>query len=104
MKESSLYDITRLRAAYLALKREVPPGVDGETRRHYGETLEARPRLGWTAETWGVPSEAGLSVYISKEGPRQRPLGVPTLKDEIVQLATIEVLNANYETDFLGFS
>ena len=35
-----IYDINRLRAAYLALKREAAPGVDGETWRHYGETLE----------------------------------------------------------------
>ncbi len=35
---------------------------------------------------------------------RQRPLGVPTLEDKIVQRAAVEVLNAIYETDFLGFS
>ena len=35
---------------------------------------------------------------------RKRPLGVPVLEDKIVQRATVEVLNAIYETDFLGFS
>src|SRR3970282_199146 len=35
---------------------------------------------------------------------RQRPLGVPVLEDKIVQRAVVEVLNAIYETDFLGFS
>jgi len=35
---------------------------------------------------------------------RQRPLGVPALEDKIVQRAAVEVLNAIYETDFLGFS
>jgi RNA-directed DNA polymerase len=29
-----------LRTAYLCLKREAAPGVDGETWRHYGEDLE----------------------------------------------------------------
>jgi retron-type reverse transcriptase len=29
---------------------------------------------------------------------------VPTLEDKIVQRATVEVLNAIYEQDFLGFS
>lgn len=36
-----IYDIDRLRTAYLALKREAAPGVDGETWQHYGETVEA---------------------------------------------------------------
>jgi len=43
-------------------------------------------------------------VYIAKTDGRQRPLGVPVLEDKIVQRATVEVLNAIYETDFLGFS
>ena len=35
-----VYDVERLRTAYLALKRDAAAGVDGETWRHYGETLE----------------------------------------------------------------
>ena len=31
-------------------------------------------------------------------------MGVPTLEDKLVQRATVEVLNAVYEQDFLGFS
>ncbi len=34
----------------------------------------------------------------------QFALTVPALEDKIVQRATVEVLNAIYETDFLGFS
>jgi group II intron reverse transcriptase/maturase len=42
--------------------------------------------------------------YIPKSDGRQRPLGIAALEDKIVQRAVVEVLNAIYEEDFLGFS
>jgi hypothetical protein len=38
-----VYEIDRLRAAYLATKRDAAGSIDGETWRHYGENLEACP-------------------------------------------------------------
>jgi group II intron reverse transcriptase/maturase len=43
-------------------------------------------------------------VFIPKADGRLRPLGVAALEDKILQRALVEVLNAIYETDFLGFS
>src|SRR5512132_2986614 len=43
-------------------------------------------------------------VYIAKADGRLRPLGIAALEDKIVQRAVVEVLNAIYEADFLGFS
>src|SRR5262249_19036168 len=43
-------------------------------------------------------------MFIPKADGRQRPLEVTTLEDKLVQRATVEVLNAIYETDFLDFS
>src|SRR5262249_21696112 len=43
-------------------------------------------------------------VFIPKADGRVRPLGVTALEDKVVQRATVEVLNAIYENDFLGFS
>lgn len=39
-----------------------------------------------------------------KADGKQRPLGIAALEDKIVQRATVAVLNAIYEEDFLGFS
>ena len=43
-------------------------------------------------------------TYIPKADGRQRPLAIAALEDKIVQGATVLVLNAIYEGDFLGFS
>jgi retron-type reverse transcriptase len=43
-------------------------------------------------------------TVIPKPDGWQRPLGIASLEDKIVQRAVVEILNAIYETDFLGFS
>ncbi len=100
-----IYDRERLRAAYFSLKREAAAGVDGETWRHYGEQLEDNLRdLAERLKRGAYRAKPVRRVYIPKADGRQRPLGVTTLEDKLVQRATVEVLNAIYETDFLGFS
>ena len=100
-----IYDLTTLRTAYLALKREAAAGVDGETWRHYGEQLEGNLHdLSERLKRGAYRAKPVRRVYIAKTEGQQRPLGVTALEDKIVQRATVEVLNAIYETDFLGFS
>jgi RNA-directed DNA polymerase len=41
---------------------------------------------------------------ISQENGKQRPISIPALEDKIVQKATVEILNAIYEQDFLDCS
>jgi RNA-directed DNA polymerase len=43
-------------------------------------------------------------VWIPKPDGRQRPLGIASLEDKIVQQAVLWVLQSIYEQDFLGFS
>jgi RNA-directed DNA polymerase len=100
-----IYDLDMLRAAYLGLKREAAPGVDGETWRHYGEALEENLQdLADRLKRGAYRAKPVRRVYIPKADGRQRPLGVTALEDKLVQRATVEVLNAIYETDFVGFS
>ena len=100
-----IYDVERLRTAYLALKRDAAPGIDGETWRHYGEGLEGHLQdLSARLKRGAYRAKPVRRVYIAKADGRPRPLGVPVLEDKLVQRATVAVLNTIYETDFLGFS
>src|SRR6184192_1560209 len=100
-----IYNLETLRMAYFSLKKEAAPGVDGETWRHYGEELERNLQdLSERLKRGAYRAKPVRRVYIPKADGRQRPLGVTALEDKIVQRAAVEVLNAIYETDFLGFS
>jgi RNA-directed DNA polymerase len=100
-----IYHPETLRTAYFGLKKEAAPGVDGETWRHYGEALEENLQdLSHRLKRGAYRAKPVRRVFIPKADGRQRPLGVPVLEDKIVQRAAVEVLNAIYETDFLGFS
>jgi RNA-directed DNA polymerase len=100
-----VYDADRLREAYLGLKRNAAPGVDRVTWRAYAEGLEDNLRdLAERLKRGAYRAKPVKRRYIPKEDGRQRPLGVTALEDKIVQRASVEVLNAVYETDFLGFS
>ncbi len=100
-----VYDVERLRTAYLALKRGAAAGVDGETWQHYGEELEGNLRdLSGRLKRGAYRAKPVRRAYIPKTDGRQRPLGVPALEDKIVQRSVVEVLSAICETDFLGFS
>ncbi len=97
--------LDRLRAAYLALRPQAAPGVDGVTWRAYGRDLERNLHdLHGRVHRGAYRARPSRRAYIPKADGRQRSLGVAALEDKIVQRAVVEVLNALYEQDFLGFS
>lgn len=100
-----VYDVGRLRAAYFATKRTASPGVDGATWQRYGEQLEGNLNdLADRLKRGAYRANPVRRTFIPKADGRERPIGVPTLEDKIVQRAVVEVLNAICEEDFLGFS
>lgn len=98
-------DLERLRVAYRALSPKAAPGVDGQTWGTYGQGLEANLRdLLARVHAGRYRAKPSRRAYIPKADGRQRPLGIAALEDKILQRAVVEVLNAVYEVDFLGFS
>src|SRR3954453_9600150 len=98
-------DVDRLRMAYFALRPKAAPGVDGVTWAEYGLNLEVNLRdLHARIHRGAYRARPSRRVHIPKPDGRLRPLGIAALEDKILQRAVVEVLNAIYETDFLGFS
>jgi RNA-directed DNA polymerase len=98
-------DTDLLRESFFWLQRKAAAGIDGVTWCDYERDLEVRlselhDRLHQGAYR-ALPSRR---QYIAKPDGSQRPLGIAALEDKIVQRAVVEVLNAVYEADFIGFS
>jgi group II intron reverse transcriptase/maturase len=79
------------------------PGVDRETF----EQIEARGRERWL-ETLQQELRANkyrpqsvLRVWIPKSNGGQRPLGIPSIRDRVVQMAVMLIIGPIFETDLL---
>jgi RNA-directed DNA polymerase len=100
-----VYNIDRLTEAYRALKHDAAAGVDGWTWREFGQDLKRNLRdLSERLARGAYRAKPVKRVYIPKADGKERPIGIPALEDKIVQRATVQVLNAIYETDFADFS
>lgn len=97
--------LARLRSCYVALSHKAAAGVDGVTWVQYGERLEENLQdLHARLHRGAYRAQPSRRVFIPKPDGRQRPLGIVVLEDKLVQRAVVEVMNAIYEVDFLGFS
>ncbi len=98
-------DLSSLRRAYWDINPKAATGVDGVTWGAYGQELEANLwDLHARVHSGRYQAKPSRRAYIPKPDGRKRPLGIAALEDKILQRAVVEVLNAVYEEDFLGFS
>src|ERR1700746_280550 len=98
-------NVDTLRTAFYVLKRKAAPGVDGMTWQDYEADLELRIEdLHGRVHRGAYRPQPSRRAYIDKSDVKQRPLSIAALEDKIVQGATVMVLNAIYEGDFVGFS
>ena len=100
-----LLDIDLLETAFFWLKRKAADGVDGVTWHDYEQDLKGNLKdLHGRLHRQAYRALPSRRRYIPKADGKLRPLGIAALEDKIVQRALVAVLNAVYETDFLGFS
>lgn len=109
----SLYgDIRRRDILEQALQRVArnggAPGVDGQTIKSIVEKEETRRQwldaLQEELKTKAYRPSPLRRVYIPKSNGGQRPLGIPTVKDRVVQMAATLVLMPILEADFHSHS
>jgi RNA-directed DNA polymerase len=98
-------DLPRLWAAYTAINPKAAPGVDQVTWEAYGQDLRANLEdLLARVHNGAYRARPSRRAYIPKADGGQRPLGIASLEDKVLQRSVVEVLNAIYEEDFCGFS
>jgi len=97
-----IYRIENLKQAYSAVKaNNGAPGIDGQTVEAFGENLEAEiTKLHLELKTGTYRPSPVRRVEIPKPDGSKRPLGVPTVRDRVVQQALLNVLQPIFEPDF----
>jgi RNA-directed DNA polymerase len=94
-----------LKAAFESLRKDASAGVDEVTYREYEPDVWVNiPKLHHRLVSHQYRAQPLRRVYIPKENGKERPISIPALEDKIVQKATVTVLNAIYEQDFLPCS
>ncbi|TEB08700.1 Group II intron-encoded protein LtrA [Pelotomaculum propionicicum] len=97
-----VYRLDNLERAYRAIRvNKGAPGVDGETVEAFGQNLEERlHQLHHELKTGTYEPQPVLRVEIPKVDGSKRPLGIPTVKDRVVQQALLNILQPIFEPDF----
>jgi group II intron reverse transcriptase/maturase len=99
-----LYDRNWLYRSYKSVKSNSGArtgGVDGQTIRDFEENLwDNLEDLGAALKAQTFDPKPVRRTYIPKGDGEERPLGIPTIKDRIVQEALRKALEPIYETDF----
>ncbi len=98
-----VYRMENLKAAYRSVRQNKgAPGIDGETVEAYGENIEDHlAQLHHDLKTDNYKPDPVRRVEIEKEGKKEkRPLGIPTVRDRVVQQALLNILQPIFDPGF----
>jgi RNA-directed DNA polymerase len=101
-----VYQERNLLEAYERIKRNGGgAGIDHVSVEQFGEQLQEELRkLTGNIKGGSYRAQAIKRTYIPKAGGGERPLGIPTVRDRIVQAAVRQVIEPIFEKDFLDCS
>ena len=98
-------DVEWLEASMEGLNKKSAAGIDQLTYKEYeAQKVERLPELLTLFKTGRYKAPPVRRVYITKEDGKQRPLGIPTIEDKILQNAVKKVIEPIYEQEFVDFS
>jgi group II intron reverse transcriptase/maturase len=98
-------DLNWMSEAYRRLRKDAAPGVDGQTVVAYGKNLaENLKDLLDRAKSGSYKAPPVKRAYVPKNEKEDRPIGLPTVEDKVLQRAVAMIVEPIYEQEFLPFS
>jgi RNA-directed DNA polymerase len=98
-------DLNWLHEAFRRVRKDASPGVDGQTVSGYSDGLTGKLKeLMERAKGGRYKPPPVKRAWVPKNQNEDRPIGLPTVEDKILQRAVAMILEPVYEQDFLPFS
>ena len=105
MTLAHLIDEEFLREAFGHIRKKASAGVDGVTAEEYARELDANiAALYQRMRSGRYRAPPVRRVWLEKDDGKQRPIGIPTLEDKILQRAVTMLLERIYEQVFYDCS